>query len=120
MTSALAGKRALIVEDEGMLRLQLADTLEEMGCQVADMASTLADAESVASTTSADFALLDLNLHGRLAYPVADILVARGIPFVFSTGYGSAGVEPRFHGTPALRKPFEAHDLMAALVKVLG
>lgn len=119
MTSALAGKRVLIIEDEGMLRLQLADTLEEMGCLVAGMASTVADAEGLARTTSADFAVLDLNLNGRLAYPVADILVARGIPFVISTGYGSAGVEPRFRDTPALRKPFEAQDLAEALAKVL-
>lgn len=118
MTVPLAGKRALVIEDEGMLRLQLADFLEEMGCIVAGTAANLAAAETLAATAVADFALLDLNLNGQVSYGVAEILRRRGIPFLFSTGYRSDAVAEPFRNVPMLPKPFDANDLEVALARV--
>jgi hypothetical protein len=39
-----------------------------------------------------DAAMLDVNLNGNKSYPVADALAARGVPFVFSTGYSDHGM----------------------------
>jgi CheY-like chemotaxis protein len=58
-----------------------------------------------------DAAILDVNLGGESVYPVADMLHARGIPFVFMTGYGSASIDPRFAMVPVLQKPIEAKAL---------
>ena len=44
----------------------------------------------------------------KSVYPVADMLEARGMPFFFMTGYGSASIDPRFADVPVLQKPVEA------------
>ena len=60
--------------------------------------------------------MLDCSLGREMVWPVADRLRSRNIPFVFSTGYGPAGVDPRFEGTPILNKPFPIRMLQQALV----
>jgi len=64
-----------------------------------------------------DAAVLDCNLRGEKVWPVADELSARKIPFLFSTGYGAAGVEPRFSTRPVLAKPYNAQRLAHALFR---
>jgi hypothetical protein len=65
----------------------------------------------VPSTT----AVLDVNMHGRKTYPVADALAARGIRFVFTTGYGSDALDPPYRGYPRCDKPLDRMALLAAL-----
>ena len=86
------------------------------------MAGTLSDGLSFVATAARDLdaAVLDVNLGGEKVYPVAEKLVASGVPFVFSTGYGVAGIAPDFAGFPALAKPFSTKALEAALLKALG
>jgi CheY-like chemotaxis protein len=64
-------------------------------------------------------ALLDINLGGALAYPVADVLRERGMPIVFTSGYGSAGLIERFQDCPILDKPFDQPSLEQAIETVL-
>jgi hypothetical protein len=66
-----------------------------------------------------DFAVLDLNLHGKPAFPVAGILHDRRIPFVFSTGYGASGVPQEFRAYPVLTKPFTLDLLRNAIVRAV-
>src|SRR5215204_4529143 len=80
----------------------------------------LTDAADLARTAQADVALLDLNLGGTLAYPVADVLRQRGVPIVFTTGYGSAGLIERFQDCPILDKPFDQHSLEKAIHAILS
>ena len=54
---------------------------------------------------------MDINLDGHKSFPVAEILIDRGIPFAFATGYGPAGLEGRFEDQPVLVKPFLKGDL---------
>lgn len=65
-----------------------------------------------------DLAILDVNLDGRMSFPVAEILARRGVPFLFATGYGSAGIEPPYRDRPVIRKPFSLEDLGKAIDKV--
>lgn len=120
MTEAsLSGKRALVVEDEAMIAMLLEDALQELGCMVAVTAAKLDEAVVLAGSAAVDFAILDLNLGGKLSYPVADALLARGVPFVFSTGYGAGALPPRFQQVPTIGKPFELDELADAIARAL-
>lgn len=107
----LAGLKALVIEDEGPVALLIEDMLMDLGCEVAASAANLGKASQLARTVRVDFALLDLNLHGESAAPIAAILRDRGIPFIFSTGYGASGIAPGFDRYPLLAKPFDLADL---------
>lgn len=103
--------RILIVEDEMLVAMNIEDMLLDLGHEVAGIASRLAPALSLAGEASIDAAMLDVNLAGETSFPVADLLAARGIPFVFATGYGLQGIEERYRDRPLLQKPFRASDL---------
>jgi CheY-like chemotaxis protein len=115
----LAGLRALVVEDEAAVALLIEDMLSELGCEVIASVARLAKACVVARTSVFDFAVLDLNLAGEPAFPVADILRERQIPFVFSTGYGTKGLPADYAGYPALAKPFVIAELRRQIVRAL-
>ena len=111
----LTGLRVLVVEDEATISMWMEDVLDELGCKVVATASRLDVAMEKARTVEVDVALLDVNLVGQVSYPVAEILRARNIPFVFATGYGSAGLPAGLEDTPVLSKPFLRDQLAAAL-----
>jgi len=100
-------RRVMVVEDEALVALVLADQLAEMGLSVVGPCSTVAEAKAVADQGDFEAAILDVNLGGELVYPVADLLSSRGIPFVFVTGYGRESIDRRFADTPVFEKPVE-------------
>src|SRR5260370_25091641 len=112
--------RVLLVEDEVLITLLLQDMLLDLECETADAAANLDDALSAARNGAFDLALIDLNLHGKLTYPVADLLKARRIPLIFVTGYGAVGLEPAYADAPVLEKPFHREDLEAMIARVLS
>ncbi len=67
-----------------------------------------------------DVAVLDANLNGQSVLPVAETLRDRGTPFIFATGYGDAGPAPEGFDAPVVRKPYNVHQIAAALVQALG
>ena len=111
----LAGTRVLVVEDEALVSMLVEEYLDELGCEVVGVASRLEDALEKARALALDAAVLDVNLAGRLSYPVAELLRARGVPFVFATGYGLSGLPDELRGAPVLAKPFRQDQLAAAL-----
>ena len=107
--------RVLVVEDEGLVAIMLEDLLEDLGCEIAGSFGAVdAALDWIGAGGSADLALLDVNLAGETVFPVAEALKARGVPFVFATGYG-ADHDPRFKDTPLLGKPFRQERLEALL-----
>lgn len=111
----LAGLRVLVVEDEGMVALLIEGMLEELGCKVVVSAASIPKAETAAMREDIDFALLDVNIDGQLVLPVAEILRTRGVPFVFSTGYGRADLLKDFKEYQVLNKPFAIEELRQKL-----
>lgn len=107
--------RILIVEDEMTIALFIEDMVIELGHEVAGLAMRLAPALELAGDAPLDFAILDVNLAGSLSFPVAEVLEARGVPFVFATGYGSSRVDPRFAAYPVINKPFDIAALRGVL-----
>ena len=106
-----AGVRVLLVEDEGTVALLIEEMLEELGCEVVASVARLVAAREIASAAEVDLAILDVNLAGERVFPVAEILRERGIPFLFSTGYGASGLPSEFARSPVLHKPFSESDL---------
>jgi CheY-like chemotaxis protein len=119
-TSSLTGRRVFLVEDEALLTMLLEDFLEQLGCELAGSASRLPNAMQQAQTLSFDIAILDVNLNGEQTAPIAELLRSRGTPFVFATGYGMAGVPAHLQTTPVVKKPFQMHELKAALCEALS
>lgn len=110
-TARLPAHRVMVVEDEALVALVLADQLAELGLSVVGPCSSVAEAKAVADEGDFEAAILDVNLGGELVYPVADLLSARGIPFVFVTGYGRESIDRRFADIPVLEKPVERESL---------
>ncbi|HEY2708035.1 MAG TPA: response regulator [Caulobacteraceae bacterium] len=119
--SPLLGRRVLVVEDEMMIAMLVEDMLADLGCAVVGPAHALDTALNLARTESGlDVAVLDVNLGGQPVFAVADALRAKGVPAIFSTGYGDAGLRDVDRGSPVLQKPFRAGDLAKALNDALG
>lgn len=113
-----AGKRVLVVEDEPMIRLLLDDMLTDLGYSMAAEAGRLDEALAVAKQGDFDLAILDVNLNGQPITPVVDVLVERGVPFVFVSGYARRGIPEAHSRIPLLQKPFQADGLARALATV--
>ena len=107
--------RVLVAEDEFLLSIQLEDDLRTAGCSIVGPFSTLEKATLAARRERFDLAVLDINLNGDRVYPLADELWARGVPFIFLSGYLPADLPERFRKSPQIAKP---HD-PAALIKAI-
>ncbi len=116
----LHGARVLVVEDEYYLADDLARALGEAGAEVLGPVGTLDDAEAKLAGKGFDCAVLDMNLRGEMAYPIADRLESAGIPFVIATGYNSASLPERFRARPRVEKPFDPSAVVRALVELRG
>ena len=115
----LAGVRVLVVEDEGAVALMIEEMLEDLGCTIAASVASLARAQEAVNSVALDVALLDVNLAGETTFALARELGRRTVPFVFSTGYGQAGLPPDLDERAVLTKPFTANDLRQAITNVL-
>ena len=121
MTQPLSGRRVLVVEDESLVAMLLETILEDMGCIPVGPASNIDDGLAMATGGEAlDAALLDVNVAGRQVFPVAQALKNRGVPFVFSTGYGEGGLPDEWRGQATLQKPFTEAAVRDALMKAMG
>jgi CheY-like chemotaxis protein len=110
-------KRVLVVEDEVMIRMLLEGMLAELGHTVAAEAGGIDEALALAKQGDFDIAILDVNLNGKPITPVVEVLIARGVPFVFASGYGQQGVPQAYRGSRALQKPFQAAALAQAIAE---
>jgi DNA-binding response OmpR family regulator len=112
-------KRVLLVEDEPLVSMMLADMLSAFGHKVDGPYSRFSDAILAAKTGNLQAGILDVNLGGEKTYAVADILTNRKIPFAFVTGYGPDSIVAAFSHAPVLQKPIEAAKLHALLQQIV-
>jgi CheY-like chemotaxis protein len=118
--NGFSGIKVLVVEDEGFVALLIEDMLQDLGCEIVASVARLQEACTIARTAQIDLAVLDVNLGGERSFPVAHILHERGVPFMFSTGYGTSGLPAEFSGCQVLAKPFSAKALQETLALALG
>jgi PAS domain S-box-containing protein len=109
-------RRVLLVEDEALVAMMIQECLTEYGHSVVGPISRAADALAAARQGEFDAAILDINLSDGMAYPVAEILSQRGVPFAFVTGYEADTVDERFSKVPVLQKPIERQMLQRLFV----
>ena len=102
-----------------MVALYIEDTLRELGCDVIEPAHTLNDAMARLEDHEVDAAILDINVAEQEVYPVAERLAARGVPFVFATGYALENIQDDWRSRPIIRKPYHGEQLRAALEQAL-
>lgn len=116
----LRGRRVLIAEDEYLLAYCLRDELEQAGATVLGPAPSVDAALAlIESSPMTDGAVLDINLNGELVFAAADALAARGVPFVFTTGYEQGAVPERYSHVTRYEKPFDPADIVRALLREL-
>ncbi len=121
ITGELQDRRVLVVEDEYMIAINLADALERYGVQVVGPAASVADALGLmAAEPTLHAAVLDINLGAETAYPVADELIGRGVPFVFATGYSAIVVPTAYANVPRVEKLVDAAALARTLAQLIG
>jgi CheY-like chemotaxis protein len=115
----LSGRRVLVVEDEMMVLMLIEDMLADLGCESVAAAATVAQALALIDAQVFDAAMLDLNLNGHKSHPVAAALAARGVPFVFSTGYTAHDMREGYSDRPLLKKPFQYEELIEVFKRLL-
>lgn len=118
-TGKLAGKRFLIVEDEPLVALDIADTLAGAGAEVVGSVGSAKEALAAVESRQMDAALLDGNLHGHPVDKIAAALTRRNVPFVFVTGYGRGALPKAFRNVGILSKPFGQPQLIEAAARLV-
>ncbi|MEA3051436.1 MAG: hypothetical protein QOG72_339 [Sphingomonadales bacterium] len=116
----LLGRRILVVEDEAVIAMALEDMLQQLGCVVVGPAFGLTSALHLAGAQPLDAAVLDINLGEDRSFAVADLLKGRSVPFLFASGYGHSGLEPRFSDAAVLAKPYSLDALATSLTGVFS
>jgi DNA-binding NtrC family response regulator len=119
MSSPLSGRRVLVVEDEVMVSWILEDMLADLGCEVVGPAARIDQALAIVEMETIDLAILDVNLNGKKSFSVADALIARGVPFVFSTGYNDDGIPDTYKVYPMMQKPYAMVNLSGVLESLM-
>jgi two-component SAPR family response regulator len=115
-----AGRRILVVEDEMLIALMIEDVVQDSGGEIVGPVATLEKALKLAGEEEFDAAILDVTIRGAKVYPVAELLLARGIPFVFATGYGDWALPEELRDKPRLMKPFTAAALEEQIRSLCG
>ena len=116
---SIEGMRVIIVEDAILLSMELEAGLQEAGVHVVGSAALVDEAMALVDTPM-DAAVLDCNLNGESVVPVAEALAARGVPFLFATGYGESRGAPEGFDAPIIRKPYDVAQITSALAEITG
>jgi CheY-like chemotaxis protein len=120
MPKILDSRRILIVEDEFLAALEMKRMVEDWGGTVAGPVGRLDQALELARSERLDGAILDVKMDGDTSYPVADELLAKGVPVLFTTGYDVGMLPERFADTRKLSKPFSAREGERAVREVFA
>jgi CheY-like chemotaxis protein len=116
----LAGRRALVVEDEYFIADDIRQALVALGAQVLGPFADVQDADAILiSGTQIDIALLDVNVRSEKVFPLARALRSRGVPFVFMTGYGRASLGAEFQDVELWQKPLDLANALRSLANML-
>jgi CheY-like chemotaxis protein len=118
-TYQLEGRKVLIVEDDGSIAVDLATAVGQAGGIVIGPTPSVAGAFALMAEHTLDGALLDIRLRGETSFPLADVLVVLGIPFVFVSGLSSALMPYPHRDRPLFDKPYEAPDVIATLARLV-
>ncbi|HEX6101539.1 MAG TPA: response regulator [Alphaproteobacteria bacterium] len=110
----LNGLKILLVEDEFFVALELKSMLHDLGAEVVGPVGRLNSARDLAASEPLQGAVLDVKLDGDTSFPLAEELLERGVPVIFTTGFDAAALPVKFRDAPRLAKPVNG-DLLRRL-----
>ena len=116
----LDGRRILVVEDSPVVGPFTADMLEELGCEVVGTAPNMAAARQLVEAGGFDAALMDIHIRGERVFSLCEILDAKGIPFIFTSGYADWHMAEKWDDRPRLQKPYTLQQVEKALGTLLN
>lgn len=120
LVAGLDGRRILLIEDSPVVGQYTADMLAELGCEVVGPAPTLAAARALIAAERFDAAIMDVHIRGERVFPLCELLEARAVPFLLTSGYGDWQVPEQWGKRPRLLKPYKLEDVRAALADLMG
>jgi CheY-like chemotaxis protein len=106
-----------VIEDEALIAMFVEDLLDQLGCTLVGVCSSVAEGLATAQQAELDLALLDVNVAGQPVYPVAQALERRGLPMVFMSGYRQ--LDESWRARPSVQKPFDLEQLAAAMKRAV-
>src|SRR5438046_4502239 len=119
-TANLAGRRILLVEDSPVVGPFTADLLQELGCEVVGPAPNMAAARELVDGGGFDAALMDIHIRGERVFPICEVLEAKGLPFVLTSGYADWQMADKWNERPRLQKPYKLDQVRQALSEALN
>jgi len=111
----LKGRRILLIEDSPVVGPFTADLLDELGCVVVGPAPNMAAARELLDAGEFDAALIDVHIRGERVFPLCELLQAKGLPFVFTSGYADWQMPEKWQDRPRLQKPYTLDQVEQAL-----
>src|SRR5436305_2777023 len=114
-TEGLTGRRILLVEDSPVVGPFTAELLEELGCEVVGPAPNMAAARELIEDGGYDAALMDVHIRGERVFPLCDVLQAKRVPFVLTSGYADWKIPEKWVDRPRLQKPYTIDEVREAL-----
>ena len=119
-TADLTGKRILLIEDSPVVGPFTAELLQELGCEVVGPAPNMAAARELVDRSGFDAALMDIHIRGERVFPICEVLEAKGLPFVLTSGYADWQMPDKWNDRPRLQKPYTIDQVRDALSKALN
>ena len=111
----LNGRRILVIEDSPVVAPFTADVLAELGCTVVGPAPNMAAARELVEAGEFDGALVDVHIRGERVFPLCEMLNARNVPFVFTSGYADWQMPEKWQDRPRLQKPYTVDQVEEVL-----
>ena len=111
----LQGRRILVIEESPVVAPFTAEVLSELGCQVVGPAPNMAAARELVEGSEFDAALMDVHIRGERVFPICEMLQARGVPFLFTSGYADWQMPEKWQDRPRLQKPYTVEQVEEAL-----
>jgi CheY-like chemotaxis protein len=113
--SVLAGRRILVVEDSPVVAPFTVNVLEDLGCVAVGPAPNMATARELIENETFDAAIMDVHIRGERVFALCDLLDARDVPFLLTSGYADWQVPTEWEDRPRLQKPYTLDQLRDAL-----
>src|SRR3954466_12458398 len=116
----LSGRRILVIEDSPVVAPFTVDILSDLGCEVVGPAPNMALARELVDDGDFDAALLDVHIRGERVFPLCELLAAKGVPFVLTSGYADWTMPEKWDDRPRLQKPYTIDQVEEALGALFG
>jgi len=120
VAAGLAGRRILVVEDSPVVGPITADILGSLGCEVVGPAPNIASARELVEAGEFDAALMDMHIRGERVFTLCEMLAAKDVPFVFTSGYADWQMPEKWLERPRLQKPYTIEQVEEALAALFA